>query len=1115
MHSDDYILGKVGRVLAVILFCLAAILVRVWYLAVVQHDRHVEEAHKPQRRTAIEHMGRASIRDRFNLPLAINKVQYRAAVCYSHLRVVPSIKWEKDSTGKKVRVQARLKHIQALSKKMGEILNLDPVSIEDLIHAKAALVPHAPFIIKEDISEEAYYRLRAMEKDWPGLVVQRSSVRCYPRGKIGCDVLGSMGAISASEYEKFALELAQLEEYVAKREAGDNPFLPKGFSSPFEVRQRLLELQERAYTICDFVGRTGIEAAFDEELRGYSGRKSYEVDVKGNFLRELPGSRPPLPGQRLLLTVSAELQEYAEQLLAQSEASRIKRGSGLEEEPWIKGGAIVAVDPATGEVLALASHPRFDPNDFISLRRSSKDASQKQTVRKWLESEGHVGDIWDGKVPLERELYEKDGFFTDSAALTWQSYLECILPAGPMLDTLLTRFTVRSAVDVQRSLMALVRYSGLQGVAEVVRLLSDPTLAKEMPEANTRLHHPALHEQREFVENALSGGSVAGDKLLIADLCRLAVPQEVMPPKLLEAVGSMSLAQIFLQRQAYICLEEEVHRKAEQLFATNDFAKWREKHFKAFLKVKRKEEKEQGRYAKPYTDFLEQLKKKGFAEFWRQFRLPLLQALLLDTPLRDLDGIYWTETKPIFEKALATNAQLQALAETMRNLPAREGQLYLRSLRSFKELDKPLWGQYPRLRNEKGRQLQRHLAAAFYPVEGYSYGRSQAFRQSSPAGSVFKMVIAYQGLVEKYQKCAAMHRRLRNLNPLVLTDYSPQQRKIRDHDTVFGRTSDGKPITRLYKGGRLPRSSHAGIGEVDLLGAIEQSSNIYFSLLAAEEIQSPDQLVQTVRQFGYGEKSGIELPGEISGNLPDDIGTDKSALYSFAIGQHTLLVTPLQTALMMATLAGDGQLLRPSIVQVKAGKQRVLEDDDLFYRMNFSYRDEFAAIGVHFPLFTALAGHSPQLAFSYAPVQVRHSIFLPPEIREMLLEGMRRVVTGPRGSARPAAVRPFCFSPSIYHDYILYSNEIAGKTGTAEILYKPTIDFASKAAMTKHTWFAVAHYPHDAQGRVDWDHPDLVVAVYLRFAIAGREAAPLAVAIMKKWNDLKAKYGTSSHIAVP
>jgi len=1121
VNSNETTTSKVSRVLNVIVFCMIAILVRVWYLAVVQHEKHVEEAHKPQRRTSIEHMGRASIRDRFNIPLALNKVQFHAAVCYSHLRQIPSVRWETDSSGKRVRVQARTRHIKELSEKMAEILHLDPLYIEDVIHAKASLIPHAPFLVKENISEGEYYRLRALEKDWPGLAVQRSSRRLYTHGKVACDVLGSMGAISSHEYQKFTEELSELEEYVNKREAGETPFLPKGFQNPYAVRQRLLELQEKAYTIQDFIGRTGIEAAFDEELRGYSGRKMYEVDVKGNFLRELPGSRPALPGQRLLLTISSELQECAEQLLSQSEATRIKRAGGLEE-PWIKGGAIVAMEPSTGEILALASYPRFDPNDFISIRSALDDTHQRSKVRKWLENEMHIGEIWDGKIPLEREFYEKEAnFYNESMPLTWNIFLETIFPAGAVREVLSTKLTLRHAVDLQRSLMTLMRHSGQYKAEAILRCLSDPDLAKEDPQLHSCLMQKELLESRRSVEHLTNGASEIGDKLLLIDLCRLVASPEKMPPSLLESMGSMTLEQHFLQRQAFLCLEEVVHKKVEELFIAHEFAEWRAKHFKVLLKKKRKEEKEEKRYAKPYTDYLDQVEKKAFSEFWHEFRLPLIHALLRKTPLERIIGFehakaYFEEIQPLYEKLSSTHQSLEKLSQTVRYLSDSQGQLFLRSLRGFRELNRPLWGRYPRLRNEQGIQLERHLAAAFYPVEGFGYGRSQAFRQSTPAGSVFKIVIAYHALLEKYEQCLAMQESMRDLNPLVLTDYSPQRRKKNDHDTIFGKTSDGKPITRLYKGGRLPRSSHAGIGEVNILGALEQSSNIYFSILAAEEISSPERLLQTVRQFGYGEKTGIELPGEIEGHLPDDIGHDKSGLYSFAIGQHSLIVTPLQTAMMIGAFTGNGQLLHPSIVQIKAGKQRLVEEEELFYRTDFVYHDEFAAVGLNFPLFTALAEYSPQLAFSYAPVQVRRSIFLPPEIRDILMEGMRRVVSGPRGTSRPSVVRPICFTPAIAQDYLTFSRNIAGKTGTAEILYKPTIDRTTKAIMRKHTWFAGACYPQKANnGGVDWDNPELLVVVYLRFADAGREAAPLAVQVMKKWRELLVKHGASSHVQIP
>ena len=70
-HQD--IPAKANRILNIILACLVLVMMRAWHLAVVQYDHRVEQSRKPQRKTVIEPAARATIRDRFNLPLAINK----------------------------------------------------------------------------------------------------------------------------------------------------------------------------------------------------------------------------------------------------------------------------------------------------------------------------------------------------------------------------------------------------------------------------------------------------------------------------------------------------------------------------------------------------------------------------------------------------------------------------------------------------------------------------------------------------------------------------------------------------------------------------------------------------------------------------------------------------------------------------------------------------------------------------------------------------------------------------------------------------------------------------------------------------------------------------------
>jgi cell division protein FtsI/penicillin-binding protein 2 len=1057
---------KAARVLALAGVLLFAILLRVWYLAIAKHEEYHEKARKPQRRTVVEHIGRASIRDRFNIPLAINKMQFNVAVRYADIRQIPSVRWEVDGTGKRVRMAVRTKYIEKLAKILEQELGVKAQEIEDTIHAKASLMPHVPFTIAEHLSEQQYYRLRMMEKDWPGIVALRTSQRHYPKGKTACDVLGMMGAISAEEYLKLVEQLAELEDYVARREAGETPFLPKGFESPIEVRERLIELRQKAYSLRDLVGKSGIEAAFDQELRGLSGKRLYEVDVKGNIVRQLPLALQPLPGKRVILTISSELQEYAEELLAQAEVRRCKKGGSLAE-PWIKGGAIVAMDAKTGEVLTLASYPRFDPRDFIPFSASKMSSVEKGRILEWLESEERVAEIWDGHAPLKKEgVYAENIYRQEELMLSWETFLEATIPKEGDL---------RRFFDEAESLNQIIAY------------------------------------QEVYLKQRTKDQSDE-DGYLAADLCRLVVRSEELTPRLKEKLAYVRCKDFFSERQAYLRFHRKLEDFARKIHSKTLFQEWRERQFKQFLKEKRREEKQEHLYPKPYTDYIEQMKKTLFQDFWNRMHLVYAEALLTkDDRLEQIP--FFSEIKEGIQESLEKDPDLQRLIQRLPTLTHRERKALLKSFKGFQELKIPLLGKYSRLRRGKDQMMLQGLASAFYPLNGFGFGRSQAFRQSTPAGSVFKMGIAYQGLFERYEKFKEENWSFNDLNPLTLIDESPQ--KAMASTAVFGRTNEGKAITRLYKGGRLPRSSHAGIGKVDLIGAIEQSSNIYFSILASEHIKNPQALSDLAHQLGYGEKSGIELPGEIPGKVPNDLSEDLSALYAYAIGQHSTVVTPLQTAVMIGAFAGEGKVLKPSIIQLKAGQEIGQDSGELFENTHFAYQEELAEIGVHFPLFTLSEAKRELASVSYSPIQIRRSLFYPKEIRDHLLEGMKRAIQGSRGTARPSAVRPACSSEKIYRVYQNTAPRLAGKTGTAEILYKHTIDKMTKATLRKHTWFAGVSFAKDVQGQVDWNDPQVIVVVYLRFAEAGREAAPLAALMVQKWEEICQKYGSSSYVRPP
>lgn len=102
------------------------------------------------------------------------------------------------------------------------------------------------------------------------------------------------------------------------------------------------------------VGRTGLEASYDDVLRGAPGVREIERDTHGKTLKFI-ASRDPVPGKNLTLTVDARLQRAAQERL-----------DAMVKNRRSTGGALVAIDPRSGEVLALTSSPSFDPNAFVT-----------------------------------------------------------------------------------------------------------------------------------------------------------------------------------------------------------------------------------------------------------------------------------------------------------------------------------------------------------------------------------------------------------------------------------------------------------------------------------------------------------------------------------------------------------------------------------------------------------------------------------------------------------------------------------------------------------------------------------------------------------------------------
>ncbi len=196
-----------------------------------------------------------------------------------------------------------------------------PIALQRLSHILRVPVTE----IQTNLEKEGYnspYRVRvargltiqqvvALEEartELKGVEIDAETMRYYPNGDLAAHVLGYTGEITDSELES---------------------------------------LEDRGYRMGDVLGKLGVEAALEDQLRGEWGGQQVEVDAMGEVIRIL-GEKPPIPGDDVILTLNSDLQKKAEQVLGNTK------------------GAIVAMDPRNGEVLAMASRPAYDPNIFSS-----------------------------------------------------------------------------------------------------------------------------------------------------------------------------------------------------------------------------------------------------------------------------------------------------------------------------------------------------------------------------------------------------------------------------------------------------------------------------------------------------------------------------------------------------------------------------------------------------------------------------------------------------------------------------------------------------------------------------------------------------------------------------
>jgi penicillin-binding protein 2 len=204
-------------------------------------------------------------------------------------------------------IPEEVQHREELLERLNQLAALDPSSAELKFDADARRYPFRPICLKRDLSRNELARIETHRFNLPGVMIKVTPQRHYVQGDFASHLIGYVGEISE----------AQLK-------SGKYPNSKPG----------------------DLIGKSGVEWKWQSHLNGIRGGEQLEVDATGRRLRVM-ARKAAVPGANVYLTMDKALQAVAEQALTG------------------KSGAIVAMNPKNGELLALASSPSFDPNLFV------------------------------------------------------------------------------------------------------------------------------------------------------------------------------------------------------------------------------------------------------------------------------------------------------------------------------------------------------------------------------------------------------------------------------------------------------------------------------------------------------------------------------------------------------------------------------------------------------------------------------------------------------------------------------------------------------------------------------------------------------------------------------
>ena len=206
---------------------------------------------------------------------------------------------------------SKVLNMEATIEALGEFIDIQPRDKRRFKKLREDSKSFESLPIRTRLTDEEVARFAAQRFRFPGVDIKARLFRSYPYGELGSHVVGYIGRINQREKERI--------------EESDD---------------------EGNYRGTDYIGKLGVEQSFETQLHGITGVEQVETSAGGRAIRKLASS-PATPGNTVMLSIDIKLQKLVEDMFGD------------------RRGALVAMDPRSGEILAFVSKPTFDPNLFV------------------------------------------------------------------------------------------------------------------------------------------------------------------------------------------------------------------------------------------------------------------------------------------------------------------------------------------------------------------------------------------------------------------------------------------------------------------------------------------------------------------------------------------------------------------------------------------------------------------------------------------------------------------------------------------------------------------------------------------------------------------------------